>query len=201
VSNVTVAPTAIPDVILLTPRRFADGRGWFAETYSTRSFAPALGDMVFVQDNQAFSAARGTLRGLHFQRPPQAQAKLVRVLKGSIFDVAVDLRAGSPTYGRWAGVTLTAERGEQLFVPHGFAHGYCTLEPDTEVAYKVDGFYAPDSDAGLAWDDPTLAIDWPISPHEAILSDKDRRLPAFKSFVSPFTYGSAARPAWSPPAL
>ncbi len=200
-SNVTVAPTAIPDVILLTPRRFADGRGWFAETYSTRSFAPALGDMVFVQDNQAFSAARGTLRGLHFQRPPQAQAKLVRVLKGSIFDVAVDLRAGSPTYGRWAGVTLTAERGEQLFVPHGFAHGYCTLEPDTEVAYKVDGFYAPDSDAGLAWDDPTLAIDWPISPHEAILSDKDRRLPAFKSFVSPFTYGSAARPAWSPPAL
>ncbi len=194
-SNVTVAPTAIPDVILLTPRRFADGRGWFAETYSTRSFAPALGDMVFVQDNQAFSAARGTLRGLHFQRPPQAQAKLVRVLKGSIFDVTVDLRAGSPTYGRWVGVALTAERGEQLFVPHGFAHGYCTLEPDTEVAYKVDGFYAPDCDAGLAWDDPSLAIAWPISPHEAILSDKDRTLPAFKDFVSPFTYGSAARPA------
>ena len=194
-SNVTVAPTAIPDVILLTPRRFADGRGWFAETYSTRSFAPALGDMVFVQDNQAFSAARGTLRGLHFQRPPQAQAKLIRVLKGSIFDVTVDLRAGSPTYGRWVGVALTAERGEQLFVPHGFAHGYCTLEPDTEVAYKVDGFYAPDCDAGLAWDDPSLAIAWPISPHEAILSDKDRTLPAFKDFVSPFTYGSAARPA------
>lgn len=194
-SNVTVAPTAIPDVIMLTPRRFGDGRGWFTETYSTRSFAPALGDIVFVQDNQAFSAARGTLRGLHFQRPPQAQAKLVRVLKGSIFDVTVDLRAGSPTYGRWVGVALTAERGEQLFVPHGFAHGYCTLEPDTEVAYKVDGFYAPDCDAGLAWDDPTLAIDWPISPHEAILSDKDRTLPAFKDFVSPFTYGSAARPA------
>ena len=194
-SNVTVAPTAIPDVIMLTPRRFGDGRGWFAETYSTRSFAPALGDIVFVQDNQAFSAARGTLRGLHFQRPPQAQAKLVRVLRGSIFDVTVDLRAGSPTYGRWVGVALTAERGEQLFVPHGFAHGYCTLEPDTEVAYKVDGFYAPDCDAGLAWDDPTLAIAWPISPHEAILSDKDRTLPAFKDFASPFTYGSAARPA------
>lgn len=194
-SNVTVAPTAIPDVIMLAPRRFGDGRGWFTETYSTRSFAPALGDIVFVQDNQAFSAAHGTLRGLHFQRPPQAQAKLVRVLKGSIFDVTVDLRAGSPTYGRWVGVALTAERGEQLFVPHGFAHGYCTLEPATEVAYKVDGFYAPDCDAGLAWDDPTLAIDWPISPHEAILSDKDRTLPAFKDFVSPFTYGSAARPA------
>lgn len=194
-SNVTVAPTAIPDVIMLTPRRFGDGRGWFTETYSTRSFAQALGEIVFVQDNQAFSAARGTLRGLHFQRPPQAQAKLVRVLKGSIFDVTVDLRAGSPTYGRWVGVALTAERGEQLFVPHGFAHGYCTLEPETEVAYKVDGFYAPDCDAGLAWDDPTLAIDWPISPHEAILSDKDRTLPAFKDFVSPFTYGSAARPA------
>ena len=194
-SNVTVAPTAIPDVIMLTPRRFGDGRGWFAETYSTRSFAPALGGIVFVQDNQAFSAARGTLRGLHFQRPPQAQAKLVRVLKGSIFDVTVDLRAGSPTYGRWVGVALTAERGEQLFVPHGFAHGYCTLEPDTEVAYKVDGFYAPDSDAGLAWDDPTLAIDWPISPHEAILSDKDRRLPAFKDFASPFRCNPVKSPA------
>ena len=194
-SNVTVTPTAIPDVILLTPRRFGDERGWFAETYSTRSFAPALGDIVFVQDNQAFSAARGTLRGLHFQRPPHPQAKLIRVLKGSIFDVTVDLRSGSPTYGRWVGVALTADAGEQLFEPHGFAHGYCTLEPHTEVAYKVDGFYAPDCDAGLAWDDPTLAIKWPIPPHEAILSGKDKTLPAFKDFISPFSYEPAARPA------
>ena len=194
-SNVTVTPTAIPDVILLTPRRFRDERGWFAETYSTRSFAPALGDIVFVQDNQAFSTARGTLRGLHFQRPPHPQAKLIRVLKGSIFDVTVDLRSGSPTYGRWVGVALTADAGEQLFVPHGFAHGYCTLEPHTEVAYKVDGFYAPDCDAGLAWDDPTLAIKWPSPPHEAILSGKDKTLPAFKDFISPFSYEPAARPA------
>ncbi len=194
-SNLTVTPTRIPDVILLTPRRYPDDRGWFAETYSTRAFAPVLGPMAFVQDNQAFSAARGTLRGLHFQRPPEPQAKLIRVLRGSIFDVTVDLRAGSPTYGRWAGVTLTAEAGEQLFVPHGFAHGYCTLEADTDVAYKVDGFYAPDCDAGLAWDDPDLAIDWPISRDEAILSDKDRRLPAFADFVSPFSYGPAKGPA------
>ena len=194
-SNVTVTPTAIHDVLVLMPRRFGDERGWFAETYSTRSFAPALGDVVFVQDNQAFSAARGTLRGLHFQRPPEAQAKLVRVLKGSIFDVAVDMRAGSPTYGRWVGVTLAAQTGEQLFVPHGFAHGYCTLQAETEVAYKVDRFYAPDCDAGLAWDDPTLGIDWPISRDEVILSDKDRRLPAFKDFASPFTVQPAARQA------
>ena len=190
-----VRPTEIAGVVLLQPHRFGDARGWFAETYSTRSFAPALGDTVFVQDNQAFSAARGTLRGLHFQRPPEPQAKLVRVIKGRIFDVAVDLRAGSPTYGRWAGVTLTAAAGEQLFVPRGFAHGYCTLEPDTEVAYKVDCFYAPDCDAGLAWDDPTLAIAWPIPPHEAILSGKDKTLPAFKDFISPFSYAPAAPPA------
>ena len=194
-SKVTAAPTGIPDVIMLAPRRIRDDRGWFAETYNARSFAPMIGDIDFVQDNQAFSAARGTLRGLHFQCPPQPQAKLVRVLKGSIFDVAVDIRAGSPTYGRWIGVTLTAEGSEQLFVPHGFAHGYCTLEPGTEVAYKVDGFYAPDCDAGLAWDDPTLGIDWPISRDEVILSDKDRRLPAFKDFASPFLCNPVKSPA------
>ncbi len=191
-SKLTVKLTDISDVVLLTPRRFGDHRGWFSETYSTRSFAEALGNVVFVQDNQAFSAARGTLRGLHFQRPPASQAKLLRVLRGSIFDVAVDLRAGSPTYGCWVGETLTAEGGEQLFVPRGFAHGYCTLEPDTEVAYKVDGFYAPECDAGLAWNDPSIGILWPITPDEAVLSDKDKKLPAFKGFVSPFRYGSPA---------
>jgi len=185
-SNFTLQRTEIPDVVLITPRRFGDQRGWFSETYSTRTFPEALGEITFVQDNQAFSASRGTLRGLHFQRPPEPQAKLVRVVRGSIFDVAVDLRVGSPTYGRWVGKTLTAGGGEQVFVPRGFAHGYCTLEPDTEVAYKVDGFYSPSCDAGLAWDDPTLAIEWPLTPGEAILSDKDKVLPAFADFVSPF---------------
>ena len=172
----------------------ATTRGWFSETYSTRAFSDLLGGTVFVQDNQAFSAQRGTLRGLHFQRPPEPQAKLVRVLRGSIFDVAVDLRVGSPTYGHWVGETLTAEGGEQLFVPRGFAHGYCTLEPNTEVAYKVDGFYAPECDAGLAWNDPMIGIAWPIAPRRRILSDKDKRLPAFADFVSPFRYqtGSGA---------
>jgi dTDP-4-dehydrorhamnose 3,5-epimerase len=193
--KLTVKPTIIPDVVLLTPQRFGDARGWFSETYSTRSFSDAVGDVTFVQDNQAFSALKGTLRGLHFQRPPEAQAKLVRVVRGSIFDVAVDLRIGSPTYGRWVGKTLTAEGGEQLFVPRGFAHGYCTLEPNTEVAYKVDAFYAPACDAGLAWNDPTLGIDWPLIPGEAILSDKDRVLPPFAGFVSPFRYQAATTPA------
>ncbi|MGF9763307.1 dTDP-4-dehydrorhamnose 3,5-epimerase [Microvirga sp. 0TCS3.31] len=193
--KLTVTPTIIPDVVLLTPQRFGDARGWFTETYSTRSFSDAVGDVTFVQDNQAYSALKGTVRGLHFQRPPEPQAKLVRVLRGSIFDVAVDLRVGSPTYGRWVGETLTAEGGEQLFVPRGFAHGYCTLEPNTEVAYKVDGFYAPACDAGLAWNDPRLGIAWPLNPEEAILSDKDGVLPPFADFVSPFQYQAATTPA------
>ncbi|WP_404295193.1 dTDP-4-dehydrorhamnose 3,5-epimerase (plasmid) [Microvirga sp. RSM25] len=187
-SDLIVKPTNIPDIILLTPRRFRDDRGWFSEIYNERSFAQALGDIAFVQDNQAFSSARGTLRGLHFQRPPKPQAKLVRAIRGSIFDVAVDLRTGSPTYGGWVGATLTAEGGEQLLVPRGFAHGYCTLEPNTEVAYKVDGFYSPECDAGLAWNDRTLAIQWPIVPEDVLLSEKDKSLLAFSDFVSPFRY-------------
>jgi dTDP-4-dehydrorhamnose 3,5-epimerase len=194
-TNLIFRRTEIPDIVLILPRRFGDDRGWFVETYSTRAFATALGDVTFVQDNQAFSAQKGTLRGLHFQRPPEPQAKLVRVLRGSIFDVAVDLRLGSPTYGRWAAETLTADGGEQLFVPHGFAHGYCTLEPNTEVAYKVDGFYAPACDAGLAWDDPTIGITWPIAPEDAILSDKDKTQPAFADFASPFRFYHAASAA------
>jgi dTDP-4-dehydrorhamnose 3,5-epimerase len=195
VSNFKFRRTDIPDVVVITPRRFSDDRGWFFETYSSRAFSEAIGEVTFVQDNQAFSAQRFTLRGLHFQRPPEPQAKLVRVLRGSIFDVAVDLRVGSPTYGHWVGATLTAQGGEQIFVPRGFAHGYCTLEPDTDVAYKVDGFYAPACDAGLAWNDPMLAIAWPIAPEDAILSDKDKVQPAFETFVSPFQYQSAKTPA------
>ena len=133
----------------------------------------------FVQDNQAFSARRGTVRGLHFQTAPHPQAKLVRVLRGAIFDVAVDIRPGSPTFGRWAGAELTAEGGEQLFVPRGFAHGYCTLTDDTELFYKVDGLYAPQTEGGVLWNDPDLGIDWPITG-EAVLSDRDRTLPRLK---------------------
>jgi dTDP-4-dehydrorhamnose 3,5-epimerase len=191
-SNLTVKRTAIAEVVLLTPKRFGDNRGWFSETYSTRAFDNATGGVVFVQDNQAFSAARGTLRGLHFQAPPDAQSKLVRVIRGSIFDVAVDIRKGSPTYGKWVGETLTAEGGEQLFVPQGFAHGYCTLEPDTEVAYKVDGFYSPACDGGVLWNDETIGIEWPVAASEVILSEKDKVLPSLKSFNSPFTYSHRA---------
>jgi len=187
-SNLTIHRTEIPDVMLIVPRRFSDQRGWLTETYSTRSFSEALGGITFVQDNQAFSTLKGTRRGLHFQLPPESQAKLIRVLRGSIFDVAVDLRVGSPTYGRRVSRTLTDNSGEQIFIPRGFAHGYCTLEPNTEVAYKVDGFYAPACDAGLAWNDPTLGIEWPFTPEELILSEKDGALPTFADFVSPFQY-------------
>lgn len=192
-SSLAIMETEIPDVVVIAPRRFHDQRGWFSETYNSRSFSEALGDISFVQDNQVFSASRGTLRGLHFQRPPEPQAKLIRVLHGSIFDVAVDLRVGSPTYGRWVSRTLAADSGEQLFAPRGFAHGYCTLEPDTEVAYKVDGFYAPACNTGLAWNDPTLGIEWPFTSEEVLLSDNDRTLPAFANFVSPFLYEPGQR--------
>lgn len=173
-------------VTLFRPKKFVDVRGFFIETFNARSYAEWGVDSVFVQDNQSLSRKAGTIRGLHFQSPPAAQAKLVRVLRGSIFDVAVDLRQASPSYGRWCSATLTGDGAEQLFVPRGFAHGFCTLEPDTEVAYKVDSFYAPSCDAGLRWDDPDLAIPWPIRPADAVISEKDAGLPFFKTFVSPF---------------
>jgi dTDP-4-dehydrorhamnose 3,5-epimerase len=186
-----VIATDIPGVLLLKPRYFNDARGYFVETYNLRAARAAGLVADFVQDNQAFSAKRGTVRALHFQVPPHAQAKLVRVLRGAIYDVAVDLRAGSPSYGRWTATTLTARGGEQIFVPRGFAHGYCTLEADTEVAYKVDEYYAPDCEQGLVWNDPELAIDWPVAASAAVLSDKDRKLPRFADFVSPFRYDRA----------
>jgi len=179
---------ALPGLLLVKPRRFADSRGYFVETYNERTHSGAGINARFVQDNQSYSASRGTIRGLHFQLPPAAQAKLVRAVQGSVYDVAVDLRVGSPTYGKWAGMTLTADGGEQLFVPRGFAHGFCTLEPDTVLAYKVDDFYAPASDSGLIWNDPTLAIDWPVKPEDAVLSDKDMKLGRFTDFQSPFRY-------------
>jgi dTDP-4-dehydrorhamnose 3,5-epimerase len=183
-----VKATDILGVLLLQPRYFRDARGYFVETYNVRSAHLAGVKAEFVQDNQALSLKRGTVRALHFQVPPKVQAKLVRVLRGSVYDVAVDLRLGSPSYGKWMAATLTAQGGEQIFVPRGFAHGYCTLEDDTEVAYKVDDYYAPECEQGLTWDDPTLAIDWPVSSADAMLSDKDRRLPRFADFASPFRY-------------
>jgi len=178
----------IPDVILVLPSRFTDERGWLAETWSAARFAEAGIGLQFVQDNHSFSKSRGTVRALHFQLPPHEQAKLVRVVRGTAFDVAVDLRRGSPSYGRFASATLTAEGGEQLLIPAGFAHGFATLAPDTEVLYKVDGPYAPASEGGILWNDPDLAIPWPVKPEAAILSDKDRKLPRFAGFDSPFRF-------------
>jgi dTDP-4-dehydrorhamnose 3,5-epimerase len=186
-SNFAFEALAIPGPVLIRPRRFGDARGYFMETYSAEAFCADGITAVFVQDNQSLSGTRGVLRGLHFQKPPAAQAKLVRVLKGSIFDVAVDLRQGSRHYGRWCAATLTAEGAEQLFVPAGFAHGFCTLEAMTEVAYKVDSPYAPDQEGGLAWNDSAIGIDWPVARTDVLVSDKDAGLPGFDAFETPFT--------------
>lgn len=172
----------------IVPPRHGDARGWFTESYNRRRLAEQGIDVDFVQDNHSFSARRGTLRGLHFQVPPEPQAKLVRCLAGAIWDVAVDVRAGSPTYGQWVAAELTAAGGEQLFVPVGFAHGFITLTDNAEVAYKASGYYAPACDAGIAWDDPDIAIAWPLAGIEPQLSDKDRKLPRLADFASPFAY-------------
>lgn len=176
----------IPDVRLLVPRKHGDARGFFSETYNRKSLA-ALGiDIDFVQDNHSLSAEKGTVRGLHFQTPPFAQDKLVRVVRGSVYDVAVDLRRDSPTYGRHAGAVLSADTWNQVLVPVGFAHGFMTLEHDTEVIYKVSNYYAPDHDKGLLWNDPVLGIAWPLAEDEAILSDKDRIQPRLREIATPF---------------
>ena len=176
----TLTPLNLPDVLLITPKRHGDARGWFSETWSRRAFEAAGLSFDFVQDNQAFNAKAGTVRGLHFQTAPHPQAKLMRVLAGAIFDVAVDVRPGSPTFGQWAGAKLTAEGGEQLLIPRGFAHGYCTLEDNTMLAYKVDGLYAPQCEGGVMWNDPDLAIDWGMDLSNAITSDKDKLLPRLR---------------------
>jgi dTDP-4-dehydrorhamnose 3,5-epimerase len=181
----TITPLAIPEVLLITPKRHGDARGWFAETWSRRALGEAGVDADFLQDNQAFNLSKGTLRGLHFQQAPHPQAKLVRVLKGAIYDVAVDVREGSPTYGMFVAAELTAERGEQLFIPRGFAHGYVTLTDDCELFYKVDGLYAPQTEGGLIWNDPDLSIPWPLD-REPVLSDKDNLLPRFKDLKAVF---------------
>jgi dTDP-4-dehydrorhamnose 3,5-epimerase len=176
----SVRPLAIPEVRLIVPDRFRDERGYFSETYSRRDFAAAGIDDEFVQDNHSLSTRSGTVRGLHYQLAPFAQAKLVRVARGAMLDVAVDLRRGSPTFGRHVAQTLSAALWSQLFVPVGFAHGFCTLEPDTEVVYKVTAPYSRAHDRGVRWDDSAFAIPWPIAAGEAILSEKDRALPLLR---------------------
>lgn len=176
-------------VRLIEPKRFGDDRGWFTEVYSEKTFSDIGIDVRFVQDNHSLSRPAFTLRGMHFQTPPEGQVKLVRCIRGRIFDVAVDVRRGSPTYGRWVGAELSAENGRQLYIPIGFAHAFLTLEADCEVTYKVSSFYAPANDGGIRWDDPDVGIDWPIpAGAEPLLSPKDVKLPRLAEFDSPFAY-------------
>lgn len=175
-------------VVLVRTRRFPDDRGWFSETWVDRKWRDLGVDVPFVQDNHSYSKPVGTIRGIHFQTPPHAQAKLVRCTRGRILDFAVDLRAGSPTYGQHVGAELSAENGDQLFVPVGFGHAFVTLEPDCEVVYKVSDYYAPECDGGIRWDCPQIAIDWQLGGRAPALSPKDSALPTLAEFVSPFAY-------------
>lgn len=182
-----VSSTLLPGVVLLTPRRFGDARGWFTETWNARAMSDAGLDLPWVQDNHSFSATKGTLRGLHFQSPPRAQDKLVRCSRGAILDVAVDIRTGSSTYGKWVGVELTPDNGRQLFVPKGFLHGFVTLTDDTEVQYKCTDLYSPENDGAVCWNDPAIGVDWGVTA--PILSDKDARAPLLAEIGQPFRYG------------
>jgi dTDP-4-dehydrorhamnose 3,5-epimerase len=172
-----ISSLALPGVMLLVPRRFDDGRGYFAETFRTDLFARACGDWNFVQDNESRSVKTGTIRGLHFQCAPHPQGKLVRCTAGALYDVIVDIRRGSPTYGQWLSETLTPENGKQLWVPPGFAHGFCSLAPDTVICYKVTNYYSVDCYKGIAWHDPALGVIWPDVADPETLSDKDRVMP------------------------
>ncbi len=186
-------PQNIPDVCLIRPRVFDDARGWFMESYNQGQARNSGIDVQFIQDNISFSKKAGTIRGLHFQAPPYEQAKLVRVLRGRILDVAVDIRTGSPFFGQHIAVELSATGREQLFIPAGFAHGFCTLEDDTEVFYKVTNFYAPAHDGGIIWNDPDLGIAWPVSAQNVLLSDKDQKLPRLKDMRPVFAYEDRVR--------
>jgi len=177
---------AIPAVKIVTPRKHGDSRGFFSETYKESDWRNAGLDLTFVQDNHSLSAPVGTLRGLHFQLPPFAQDKLVRVTRGRILDVAVDIRRSSPTFGKHVAVELSADNWRQLFVPVGFAHGFVTLEPNTEVLYKVTSIYSPEHDRGISFDDPDLAIDWSAPPHGPVLSEKDRKWPRLRDIEQAF---------------
>lgn len=182
-----VIDTSIADVKLITPPRFGDKRGFFSEIYNRRALAEIGVTVEFIQENHAYSADAGTLRGLHFQCPPATQTKLLRVLRGAALDVCVDLRHGSPTFGQHVMAELTAESGQQILCPQGFAHGILTLKPHTEIAYKVDAYYAPELDLGVRFDDPELAIDWPLPEDKLILSEKDRHQPFLRDLPEIFT--------------
>lgn len=187
------APSGVLEIV---PRRFGDDRGFFAETWNKERFEQAGVANEWCQDNQSLSAEPGTLRGLHYQTPPFAQAKLVRVLRGSVFDVAVDIRRGSPTFGRWVSLTLSADSFNQILVPRGFAHGFLTLEPDTMVLYKVDAPYSGESDRSIRWNDPDIGIDWPLGrdgvPNAPVLSAKDAEAPRMTGADIPFRYNDEA---------
>jgi len=184
----TVRQLGLGGVVEIRPARHGDHRGFFSEVWSASALAEAGIDTVFVQDNHSFSAQAAVLRGLHYQEPPFAQAKLVRVTRGSIFDVAVDIRQGSPTFGKWVGLTISEAEWNQIYVPEGFAHGFVTLEPNTEVLYKVSALYAPQHDRAIRFDDPAIGIDWPLNGREPILSDKDRNAPLLSEVAPPFQH-------------
>ena len=187
-AGMLVRPLAIPDVLLLQPDVHEDERGFLSETYNRRDFAKAGIRVEFLQDNQSLSRRAGTIRGLHYQAPPRAQAKLVRVLRGRILDVAVDIRKGSPTFGQHVAVELSAESRLQLFIPEGFAHGFCTLEDDTEVFYKLSAHHAPECEHGIIFDDPALSIPWPVKREEAVISARDLSLPPLSELPQHFTF-------------
>lgn len=184
-----VQETDLPGVLILTPARFGDDRGFFSESWNKKTLADLGVDVEFVQDNHSLSEKVGTLRGLHFQAPPSAQAKLVRCGRGSLYDVAVDIRKGSPTYGQWTGVELSFDNGKQLMIPAGFLHGFVTLEPQTEVVYKCSDYYDATADGSVAWD--SVGIDWPLSG-APILSAKDKAAVALADFDSPFEWEAAS---------
>lgn len=182
-----IKETAIPGVFVIEPKIFGDSRGYFYESYSRRDFEAKIGKIDFCQDNQSFSHF-GVVRGLHFQKPPFTQSKLVRVIQGRVMDVAVDIRKGSPTFGQYVVAELTGDNHRQFFVPKGFAHGFCVLSETALFQYKCDEFYHPESEGALAWDDPTLNIEWPIPANKIELSEKDKHHPGFKDFETPFTF-------------
>jgi dTDP-4-dehydrorhamnose 3,5-epimerase len=188
--SIQVKSFPVPGPLLITPNRFGDARGFFSEIYSVASFAEAGINLVFVQDNHSLSTTKGTVRGLHFQTPPHAQGKLVRVVKGSILDVVVDIRKGSPTYGKHVAAELSAANWDQLLIPMGFAHGFCTLEPNTEIIYKVTAPYAPQNDTGIRWNDPALCIAWPTFAG-TVLSQKDAAQQFLAELDSPFSFAGS----------
>jgi dTDP-4-dehydrorhamnose 3,5-epimerase len=185
---VEIDQTPLRDLLILTPKRFGDNRGFFCESWNRNTFAQHGLEFDFVQDNHSLSQKPGTLRGLHYQTPPHAQDKLVRCGRGRLFDVAVDIRKGSPTYGQWFGIELSFENGKQLLVPKGFLHGFISLEPDTEIIYKCTDFYAPECDAAIRWDDPSIGVDWPTGNSQPVLSEKDINAPHLADIDSPFAY-------------